>query len=104
VLFGKNNIKIKNMKKSEIKIEYNGKYPCLCSGILKVWIGDKMYEFDQYALSSGGYIAGDIDDMYAVKGDWSIVDWPKDFPEEYKEAVLEKVNKEIPHGCCGGCI
>jgi hypothetical protein len=55
-------------------------------------------------LSSGGYIAWDIDDMYAVKGDWSIVDWSKDFPEEYKEAVLEKVNKEIPHGCCGGCI
>jgi hypothetical protein len=53
VLFGKNNIKIKNMKKSKIKIEYNGEYPCLCSGILKVWIGDKMYEFDQYALFSG---------------------------------------------------
>jgi len=73
-------------------------------GVLKVWIGDKMYDFSQYSLSSGGYIAGDIDDMYAIQGDWSIEEWPKDFPEEYKEAVLEKINEKIPHGCCGGCI
>ena len=29
---------------------------------------------------------------------------PKDFPEEYKEKLLEVINEELPWSCCGGCI
>lgn len=76
-------------------------------GHLIVWIDDKMFDFGKDALSSGGRIEIDDDwNMWAEDGEWNIFDgcWPKDFPEEYKELVLEKINEEIPHGCCGGCI
>ena len=41
-----------------IKIEYDGKFPNLCSGHLKVWIDDVLYDFGIYALISGGHIVG----------------------------------------------
>ena len=44
----------------------------------------------------------DWNEMVGV-GDWS-VEFPKDFPEELKDKVLNCINEEIPHGCCGGCI
>lgn len=90
-----------------IKIEYDGKYPCLCMGHLKVWIDDKLWEFGKFVLSSGGCVTHDEDWNFEVEeGEWSIPDysWPKDFPEHLKEKVIEKINEEIPHGCCGGCI
>lgn len=93
------------MKK--IKIVYDGKYPCLCMGHLKVYINDKEWDFGTSSLSSGGCIVHDSDwNMWAEHGEWSIYDecWPNGFPEEYKKLVLNKINEKIPHGCCGGCI
>lgn len=83
-----------------IKIEYDGEYPCLCSGTLIVYI---KYVFPEYCLNSGGSI-GFSWDYNVTKGPWTITKWPKDFPENLKDKVLEKVNNEIPWGCCGGCI
>lgn len=89
----------------EIRIEYDGAYPCLCMGHLKVWIGDKLWDFGEYCLSSGGCIKRDDDwDMWAEQGKWDIVQWPNGFPEELQSEVLDAVNLEIPWGCCGGCI
>lgn len=89
----------------KIKIEYDGAFPNLCSGHLKVWIDDKLWDFGKYCLLSGGNIQRDDDwNMWAVSGEWSITDWPKGFPEELKDKVLEEINSEIPWGCCGGCI
>lgn len=89
----------------EIKIEYDGKYPCLCMGHLIVWIDDVKWDFGRYSLSSGGHIHRNENwDMWATEGEWSIDEFPKDFPNELKELVLLKINEEIPHGCCGGCI
>ena len=90
-----------------IKIEYDGDYPCLCAGHLKVWIDDKLWDFGKYVLLSRGSVTHDEDWNFEVEeGEWSIPDykWPKDFPEHLKEKVIEKINEEIPHGCCGGCI
>lgn len=88
-----------------IKIEYDGKYPCLCMGHLIVWIDDVKWDFGRYCLSSGGSIhRNEHWDMWATEGEWSIDEFPKGFPDELKELVLLKINEEIPHGCCGGCI
>lgn len=91
----------------DIKISYDGKYPCLCMGHLVVWVNGTKWDFGTSALKSGGSIQRDDDwDMWAESGEWDIYEdgWPKGFPEIYKEPVLEKINEEIPHGCCGGCI
>ena len=93
---------------ANIRIEYDGKWPCLCMGHLKVWIDDTLWDFGTHALSSGGYIEHDgyFNDWETHSGEWTIDDysWPKDFPEDMKKAVLDKINEEIPWGCCGGCI
>lgn len=89
----------------DIRIEYDGKWPCLCMGHLIVWIDDVKWDFGKYSLSSGGAVLRDDDwNMWAEEGPWNIWDWPEGFPEELKELVIEEVNIAIPHGCCGGCI
>lgn len=89
----------------EIKIKYNGEYPCLCMGHLIVWVDGVKWDFGRYSLTSGGGICRDDDwNMWAEKGEWSIDNFPEGFPEELKEIVVAKVNEKIPHGCCGGCI
>lgn len=90
----------------KILVEYNGEYPCLCMGELKVTINNICYIFPSFSLTSGGS-AGfneDYSEEYVTEGPWSIDEWPEDFPEEYKEATLEEINNVIPHGCCGGCL
>lgn len=89
----------------KIEIQYDGDYPNLCSGHLVVTIDDVVWDFGKYCLSSGGcaYFKDDWKDV-VEQGEWSITDYPKGFPEELKEAVLRKVNEEIPWGCCGGCL
>jgi len=93
------------MKNDDIKIEYNEVYPTLCMGELIVWIGNKKYNFPSYCLSSGGSVSFDENWIEQVdSGPWTIREWPKYFPEEYKKKVLKKINKEIKWGCCGGCV
>ena len=88
-----------------IKIQYSGEYPNLCSGTLVVFIDDKKWTFPDYCLSSGGGVSfTDAWDEIVEKGEWSISKWPEGFPEKYKDMVLEKVNEDIEHGCCGGCV
>lgn len=90
-----------------IKINYDGKYPNLCSGRLIVYIDGEKWDFGTHCLVSGGCIKRDKDwNMWTEQGDWYIrdEDYPKDFPEEYKELVINEINACIPHGCCGGCI
>jgi hypothetical protein len=88
-----------------IKIKYDGSYPNLCSGTLKVTIGSTKWVFPSHCLSSGGYVHFDDDWNEDVgEGPWTICQWPKGFPEEYKERVIDAVNSKITWGCCGGCI
>lgn len=96
-----------DQKPLDIKISYDGRYPCLCMGHLVVWINGTKWDFGTSALQSGGSILRNEDwDMWATSGEWNIYEdeWPEGFPEIYKEPVLKKINEEIPHGCCGGCI
>ena len=90
-----------------IKIDYNGKYPNLCRGALKVTMSDgKEWIFPKYCLSSCGsaYFTSDYSESIITNGPWSISDWPKDFPEDCKGSVTEAVNDQVSLGCCGGCL
>ena len=91
----------------DIKIEYDGKWPNLCRGNLKVTIDGVLWDFGSYSLKSGGEIQRDEEwNMWATEGPWDIWDWPEGFPDDdlLKEVVLMEINSKIPHGCCGGCI
>lgn len=92
------------------RIEYDGAYPNLCSGTLKVVTSmglplvEKVWEFNR-CLHSGGRVWFDGDWMEHVEcGPWDIDPWPEGFPEELKQAVVDMVNANIPQGCCGGCV
>lgn len=88
-----------------IEIRYDGRFPNLCRGNLVVVIDGKVWEFPPYCLCSGGSVWFDKDWTDHVEdGPWSIDEWPEGFPEEDKEAVVERINEEIPWGCCGGCV
>ena len=88
-----------------VTIEYDGKFPNLCRGNLVVTVDGKRYAFSPYCLSSGGSVLFDDEWNEEVnEGPWNISEWPSDFPDEYKQAVVDAVNESIPHGCCGGCV
>ena len=86
-------------------VEYNGRYPNLCSGQLAVVLDEKRWIFPSYSLSSGGTIWFDNEwTEHVESGPWSIREWPEGFPEERKEEVEKEINRVISHGCCGGCV
>jgi hypothetical protein len=88
-----------------MKIKYDGKYPNLCSGILKVYAAGTDYIFEAHSLCSNGQVWFDNDwDEHVEEGNWSISKYPENFPEKYKGELIQLINEEIPHGCCGGCV
>lgn len=88
-----------------IKIIYDGEYPCLCGGELQVQVEETLWDFGKWAIFSQGEIQQTEDgDYITIEGDWIVVSWPENFPQELKPLVEEAVNNQIPHGCCGGCI
>jgi hypothetical protein len=88
-----------------ISIEYDGEYPNLCSGNLVVTIDGKRWDFPKYCLVSGGGVGFDKDWLEEIDtGPWTVREWPYNFPENHKKAVLTAINEQIPHGCCGGCV
>ena len=85
-------------------VSYDGKYPCLCTGTLIIKVNDKIYSL-KHVLISGGFICKDEDwNMWAEQGDWEVN--LEEYPElePYKEEIARVVNKNVTHGCCGGCI
>ena len=103
------------MKEIEF-ISYDGKYPNLCSGTLKLKIDGKEHTF-LYCLSSGGTDYSDEDWNWTVeRGEWtfdpkfSIIDHGKSKSEDFNftpeeiELINNLVNQNVEQGCCGGCI
>lgn len=100
---------INTKKYKEVKIgwrvnveSYDGSYPNLCSGTPIIQVNDKVWIFPSHCLSSNGGLTSDYE---PIEGDWKVAQWPEDFPEdnELRELVVEAVNRDIQHGCCGGC-
>lgn len=86
-------------------VSYDGKYPNLCSGTLVMRIGGERIQFPEYCLSSGGSagFTSDGEDV-VTDGEWTIRDWPENFPESLKEKATQLVNENVHYGCCGGCL
>ena len=89
----------------KVQIKYDGSYPNLCSGELIVIIDGVKWIFPEYCLDSGGGVYFDDDwGEHITKGNWTINKYPEGFPKNLERKVLTMINKEIPPGCCGGCV
>ena len=96
-------------------ISYTGKYPSLCIGELVLEIDGKEYKFsDTYNMkntfpqfwTSGGFCEiTNHSDIYVHSGEWNIDvnAIPAQF-KQYESEINEVFNKNVQHGCCGGCI
>lgn len=83
-------------------ISYDGKYPCLCYGVLTVEIDGKRYDLDNILISGG---LADWQADLVLKGPWEIKkDELPDEIKKYAREILKRVNANVPFGCCGGCI
>jgi hypothetical protein len=83
-------------------VSYDGEYPCLCSGVLKIKIDGKEIALKN-CLSSGGSVWFDDDCAEHIEeGEWTL-DVPKKY-EHLKQEITDVVNVNVPYGCCGGCI
>ena len=86
-------------------ISYDGAYPNLCSGILKMKLDGRIIYFPEFCLSSGGSVSFDNDwNEEVTQGEWSIDEFPKGFPKELEDEATNLVNENINQGCCGGCV
>lgn len=103
-------------------VDYTGRYPNLCSGVLTLeidgqqvrfghdymihdsWKTDGNYESFWRSGGSCGF-SSDWSDEYVNHGEWEIdID---SLPEKYKkyaEEIAEEFNSSVPYGCCGGCL
>ena len=101
-------------------ISYTGSYPNLCCGVLTLRIDGKDVQFGQswnnekkcyttenYACfwETGGCIYNTSEwDYVACKGEWK---YNGHLPEEYApyvDQIMKVFNRNVRHGCCGGCI
>ena len=85
-------------------IGYDGKYPCLCFGTLKIKVDGKLYCLNS-AMVSGGLVTHDAEWNFDVSsGPWELR--LSEFPEleKYKDEITEIVNRNVEWGCCGGCV
>jgi len=88
-------------------VSYDGGFPNLCRGLLSVKVDGVLWDFENGSLSSGGSVRFDKDwQEHVSRGEWSISEWPKGFPEDadVRRKVIELVNDYVPSGCCGGCV
>lgn len=88
-------------------VSYDGKYPNLCSGVLILNVDGKIVTINKYSLCSGGsaHFNDDYSESFIEYGPWSLNEGHfSDYSEEEKEYIIELINENIPHGCCGGCL
>lgn len=107
-------------KKKFTFVSYDGKWPNLCRGVLKLKDenGDT-YRFGPYYdcdtgnrhypcfWRSGGCIRSNNDrsDMWAENGPWEFDNFTKnEFLIANKEQLIDIFNENVEMGCCGGCI
>jgi hypothetical protein len=86
-------------------VSYDGEYPNLCSGTLILNIDGKNITFPEDCLLSGGSVSftDDWDEIVTVD-EWSISEFPENFPVELQQEAIDIINKNIHFGCCGGCV
>lgn len=97
-------------------VNYTGKYPNLCNGVLTLEIDGIEYTFGSFYKKSkpdfdsfwrsGGKVIADEDWDFDIKCDeWEIDvgELPEQF-RKYAQEIDEVFNDNVEFGCCGGCI
>ena len=99
-----------NQKASEVMqhvefVEYTGKYPNLCGGVLTLKIDGEVQKFGNDQTyprfwRSGGFCSAD---SYG-RGEWyiDVSLLPEQF-HKYGDEIDNVFNVNVEHGCCGGC-
>lgn len=83
-------------------ISYDGKYPNLCTGVLRLRIDGEVVTFTESFWSSGGCVDCEFG---CSQGEWMIEE--AKLPDKYKVYVYEidrVFNENVKWGHCGGCI
>lgn len=85
-----------------IKVEYSGKYPCLCMGRLKIYKGNKLIYDKEFCCTSSGNVW--FDDDWNEHVESGILTWvdAKEYDQEIQDAVAEVLSGIDV--CCGGCV
>ncbi len=88
-------------------VNYTGKWPNLCGGLLTLKIDgtDVLFGYDKKAQHPRFWRSGGRCSMHNIEsGEW-LID-VSDLPEEFRKysAEIDSVfNSNVEHGCCGGC-
>lgn len=94
-------------------ISYDGSYPNLCSGTLVLEINGKNEVFGlglddghPQFWDTGGSVWFDEDwDEHVETGRWRLISSNlPDYLKSYASEMIDVFNKNVPWGCCGGCI
>lgn len=94
-------------------VSYSKKYPCLCFGTLVVKINGKKVSFgtdEKYPAfwASGGSVKFTEDwEPIVTEGEWQLAANEKNYPKRIWKIlpqILQVMNDNVTHGCCGGCI
>lgn len=85
-------------------ISYSERFPNLCRGTLTVEIEGQLVEIRGFC-SGGGVWFDEYWEEHIYVGPWFIDydDIPTEYLE-YKDEIIECMNENVPHGCCGGCV
>ena len=91
------------MENSVEFVSYSGTPHALCCGTLVLKINGKIFNLEN-VLVSGGSVWFDKNWLdHVEEGPWSISDLPEEL-EKYRKEIEKVVNKNVPFGCCGGCV
>lgn len=93
---------------TEVKfISYDGEPPTLCSGSLTIEIAGVQFRLPEHTFESGGSVTFDDEwEETITEGPWKFDEYAE-IPEElepFREKILEVMNENVEHGCCGGCV
>lgn len=87
-----------------LQVSYDGTWPILCAGTLVMRVNGTEVVFPPHSLISGGaaYFRNNWSEEVVERGKWKV-----NVPDRYKDLQAEierEVNKNVPWGCCGGCL
>lgn len=91
-------------------VSYDGKFPCRCSGQLVLLIDGKKVtfgrggEYEDFWTSGGRVWFSDNWEDHVEHGEWRLTNFINGFTAEEMEKMIEIFNKNVPYGCCGGCV
>lgn len=93
--------------KHKVRVEYDGKYPNKCSGLLSIWLNDELvYSKNHCCFSTGvcyidpeGNPCVETGDLIWEPGQETTSAWWYPFVEKIVNDYLDGIDV-----CCGGCL